>query len=283
VASLKTGATALWRISPPLTAVGGLMLAASVVFAAGIVLDDRTITGMAAWTKPTKFALSTSLYCFTLAWIFRVLPAWRRTRAIAGGVTAAVFVVEVAIIAAQAWRGTTSHFNIGTPLDAVLFAVMGVLILIQTLAAVVVASALWRQRSFENGALAWALRLGMTLSIAGAATGALMTRPTTAQLEEARLTNRQALAGAHTVGAPDGGPGLPFLGWSMTHGDLRVPHFVGLHAMQALPLLALALRRRQSERARIREVWIAATIYTALFVFLLIRALEGRPIAGLFG
>ena len=69
-----------------------------------------------------------------------------------------------------------------------------------------------------------------------------MTRPTAAQLDEARATGRMAIAGAHTVGAPDGGPGLPGTGWSVEHGDLRIPHFVGLHAMQILPLLALALR-----------------------------------------
>jgi hypothetical protein len=156
---------------------------------------------------------------------------------------------------------------------------MGTLILVQTAASAAVAVALWREHAFSDHAMGWAMRLGMTLTIVGASTGGLMTRPTAAQLEQARTTHVMTVAGAHTVGAPDGGPGLPGTGWSTEHGDVRVPHFVGLHALQVLPLLVVALRRRGwPEIARVRVVIAAAVVYAGLYATLLAQALRGQPL-----
>ncbi len=149
----------LWRGSPPLTAVGLLMLVVAVASLVGILVDPRLITGAPAWLKPFKFAISTAVYSLTLAWVFGWLSDWPRVRRVVGWTTAIVFVLEVAIIDAQAWRGTTSHFNASTPLDRGLFIVMGSAILLQTFVSVAVAVALWRQR-FTDRPLGWALRLG---------------------------------------------------------------------------------------------------------------------------
>ena len=215
----------MWRASPPLTVVGVLMLGVAIPSAIGIFIDPRIITGAPAWLKPFKFAISTAVYSLTLAWVFQFLTDWPRMRRIVGWTTAIVFVLEVAIIDTQAWRGTTSHFNASTPLDRILFGVMGTAILIQTLVSVTVAVALWRQR-FADQALGWALRLGMTLTLLGAFTGPLMTRPTEAQLTVARAGGGIPIVGAHSVGGVDGGPGVPVTGWSKEHGDVRVPHFI---------------------------------------------------------
>jgi hypothetical protein len=254
------------------------MLVVAAASIGGMFVDSRLITGAPAWLKPFKFAISTAIYSLTLAWVFVRLPSWPRVRRVVGWTTAIVFVLEVAIIDAQAMRGTTSHFNASTALDRVLFSVMGAAILLQTLSSVAVAVALWRQ-PFGDRALGWALRFGMTLTIAGALTGGLMTRPTADQLAHVRATGQLPLVGAHTVGAADGGPGVPVTGWSREHGDVRVPHFVGLHAIQALVLIAIALRRaRRSEVVHVRRVFVAAASYASLFLLLLWRALEGKSI-----
>jgi hypothetical protein len=268
----------LWRNDAPLTAVGLLMLAVLGASLALVWLDPRQIGGVPAWLKPAKFAASTAIYSLTLAWMFGYLPGWTRTRRVVGWTTALVFVLEVALIDLQAARGTTSHFNVGTPFDVMLFNVMGTAIGIQTLASVAVAIALWRQR-FENQALGWALRIGMTITLIGASTGGLMVQPTAGQLAEARATGAMLVSGAHTVGAPDGGPGLPGTAWSLEHGDLRVPHFLGLHAVQALPLLAMLVGRlRLPLAARARLVQMAGASYLLLFAILLWQAFRGQSI-----
>jgi hypothetical protein len=268
----------LWRASPPLTAVGMLMTVVAAASLVGVLVDPRVITGAPAWLKPLKFAVSTAVYSLTLAWIFTRLPDWPRVRRVVGWTTAIVFVLEVAIIDAQAWRGTTSHFNVSTTLDRVLFGVMGTAILLQTFVSVAVAVALWRQR-FADRPLGWALRLGMTLTIAGALTGPLMTRPTEAQLAHARAGGGMTTVGAHSVGGVDGGPGVPVTGWSREHGDLRVAHFVGLHAIQVLALIAVALRRwRRPETVRVKAVLAAAASYASLFLLLLWEALRGQSV-----
>jgi hypothetical protein len=268
----------LWRANPPLTAVGALMVVVAGASVVGMLVDPRIITGAPAWLKPFKFAVSTAVYSLTLAWTFGCLSGWPRVRSAVGWMTAIVFVLEVAIIDAQAWRGTTSHFNVSTPVNATLFLVMGGAILLQTLVSVAVAVALWRQR-FTDRPLAWALRFGMTLTIVGALTGPLMTRPTAAQLADARAGGHMTTAGAHSVGGLDGGPGVPMTGWSREHGDLRVPHFIGLHAVQALAFIAVGVRRwRAPEVVRVRAVFAAVASYASLFLLLLWEALRGQSV-----
>lgn len=267
----------LWRSDPLLVGTGLFLLAVFLAFGAGIALDARTILGAPAWLKPAKFAISTAIYCLTLAWFFTYLPDWPRTRRIVGRLTAATMLIEVAIVGLQALRGTTSHFNVGTALDATLFTIMAAAIAAQTVSTFVVGAALFRQR-FADRAMGWALRAGMTLSILGALVGGLMTAgPTATQLEKARTTGHMTTVGAHTVGGEDGGPGLPGLGWSTRNGDLRVPHFFGLHAIQALPLFAFLIRRRP-QPLRASLVRAATVTYALMFALLLSQALSGTPL-----
>src|SRR4051812_3970595 len=109
-----------WSGSKALTAVSFLMLPVFALSVAGIFLDPRTITGVPAWLKPAKFAISIAIYAGTLAWIFQFITVQRRFVQWLGIITAVALAVEIVIIDLQAARGTTSHFNNNTPLDAAL-------------------------------------------------------------------------------------------------------------------------------------------------------------------
>ncbi|MFC7648432.1 hypothetical protein ACFQX6_54305 [Streptosporangium lutulentum] len=126
---------------------------------------------------------------------------------------------------------------------------------------------------------AWAVRLGIVISTLGIASGGLMVTGVPGQ------TWAEDFAGAHSVGVADGGPGLPVVGWSTVGGDLRVPHFVGMHALQSLPLLALLLAALsvrfavlRHEEVRLRLMLIAGGAYGCLFLLLLWQALRGQPL-----
>jgi hypothetical protein len=267
-----------WQGNAPLTATTILMLVLLFVSGVGLIVDDRIITGAPAWLKPAKFAVSTGIYSGTMAWVFGYLTIWPRLMRAVAWLMSLSLVIEVVIIDIQAARGTTSHFNVGTLLDATLFSIMGAFIGLLLLTSVVVLVALFRQ-SFFNSAWGWALRCGMLVTVIGSAAGGMMLRASADQLDQMRITHRPQILGAHTVGGADGSPGLPGVAWSRSHGDLRIPHFFGLHGIQIIPFLAFLLgRTRLSRRRQTDLILAAAASYLALVVILTWQALRGQSI-----
>lgn len=260
-----------WGDSWPLMATVYLMLPSLGISLLGLLLDPRVITGAPAWLKPAKFAISTIVYAGSLAWLLRYVTVWPRLTRAAGWTTAVALVVEIALIDLQAARGATSHFNQTTIFDIAVFAIMGGMIALLWIASVVLAAALFRQ-TFADPAWGWALRLGLLVTVVGSAMGGLMLPP---RAEQALTGSRPS--GGHTIGAPDGTPGLPLVNWSRTHGDLRIPHFFGLHGLQAIPILAVALSRRR--RLRTSMVVAVAASYASFIVILVVQALAGQSIA----
>ena len=245
----------------------------AVVTAVGVVVDGRVLTGVPIWLKPFKFSVSFVLYAATLAWMLAQLPRRSRVAEWSAGVVVAVALVEMVVIVGQVLRGTTSHYNETTALNAALWQVMGMAIMVLFVAHVVVAVVLLVRRARDR-ATTWAVGLGLGLSALGMLVAFPMVRP--------EGTGAEGIAGAHSVGVPDGGPGLPILGWSTTGGDLRIGHFVGLHAMQALPILAFLLRRYLDrwldERSRVGLLVVAGAGYGVLTVLLTWQALRGQPL-----
>ncbi|MFD2762792.1 hypothetical protein [Micromonospora eburnea] len=250
------------------------MAVLAVVSAVGVFADSRVLTGVPIWLKPLKFSVSFVLYGTTLAWMLSLLPRPSRIAGWSATVIVAMSVVEMVVIVGQVLRGTTSHFNATSPLNGALFELMGAAIMVLFAAHLVLGIAVLRQPIADRvGRHAVGLGLGLTLL------GMLVAIP---MVLPGQAPGIEGISGAHSVGVPDGGPGLPLIGWSTTGGDLRIGHFVGLHALQALPILAILLNRflgaRLDERTRVRLLVVAGSAYGVLTMLLTWQALRGQPL-----
>jgi hypothetical protein len=254
-----------------------------VVSLAGMLLDGRVLVGAPIWFKPFKFAVSIVIYAVTWAWLYAYLPRNRVVRW-STAIIAAMLAIEYVIIVGQVVRGRQSHFNVVTALDAALWATMATSIVVLWIANLVVAAYLLR-RKVGGPSLTWGVRAGAVISLFGAAVAFMMTRPTAAQRASFSDGTFAGIIGGHSVGVVDGGPIMPVTGWSTTGGDLRIAHFVGLHALQALPLVAVLLALLagrvallRAEEVRTRLVVVASAGYAALTLLSLWQALRGQPL-----
>lgn len=200
------------------------------------ILDTRELLGVSVWEKPIKFFISAAIFSFTYSWLSSFITKGARWVKLAGLFIAVSLAVELVLISAMAILGTTSHFNVSSPTATVIWSLMATFISIVLFSTIFISLMILFQKQQEFN-LKLALALGSINTAVGMGLAYLMTWPSAAQ-----LANYQGIAGAHAVGVSDGGPGLPFLGWSTVGGDLRVGHFFGLHSIQvAAILLALSL------------------------------------------
>jgi len=251
----------LHRTNPVLSWAGWLHVLLLPGAFLALAFDERLVTGLNPWIKPLKFAFSAIIYLWSLGWLLADLPgaAQRAVRRISWGVATAML-VETVVICVQAARGTTSHYNGSSPLNGLLFSLMGLFIMLNTGLLIWALVLLLRHRPFGPAAYVLGIRLGVLLFLVGSAVGGAMIG--------------QA---AHTVGAPDGGPGLPVLNWSTRAGDLRIAHFLGLHALQVVPLLGWWASRKQPRRA-VLLTWLGAAAYAGLVAVLFAQAMRGVPL-----
>ena len=243
-----------------LIVAGAISLGMFLVLAVVALFDTTPILGVNRWVKPMKFTLSPAIYVWTLA-VFLYFLRGRELakKVIAYGVIFIMF-VETGLIIIQAARGTISHFNVTNAFDGAIFSAMGILIGINTLLIIYLLFLYFQAEIDLPAPIIWGIRLGIVLFLFSSAVGALM-----------------SVWLRHSVGVRDGGPGLPFVNWSMRGGDLRVAHFIGLHALQAVPLFAYVLQRHTGKHATLGTA-IFALAYLGIFALVLAQALAGKPL-----
>lgn len=258
---------AIRRRDPILAGFGLALLALALVLGIAWAFDARQLHGEDVWAKPVKFLLSVGLFALTSAWFIGDLPEVRRR---AAPIRAARWTIigagtfELAYITWQGALGQPSHFNESTPFHAVMFALMGIGAVALTATTLPLAREIARHGTKLSPALRLAIVLGLVLTfVLGTGAGVAI-----------------AAHGGHAVGGIPDHPGLPLLGWSTTGGDLRVAHFLGIHAQQLLPLAGAGLAAALPMRAR-AAVWLVSALYVLLTLAAFAQAMAGRPLIGL--
>jgi hypothetical protein len=233
-----------------------------VALALLLLFDSAEILGINRWIKPMKFFISIAIFVWTTAvYLYFLKDYERQARRISWGMII-IFTIEMIIIVTQAARGTTSHFNNSTPLDGMLFSIMGLSIIVNTLLATYLLYLYFKAEIDLPKSIVWGMRLGLILFLAASFEGGYMS----AQI-------------GHTVGAADGGAGLPLVNWSTRNGDLRVAHFIGMHAFQTVPFFAYTLEKYKINSPTLWTFGFAA-VYFAIFTLVFVQALLGKPFWG---
>jgi hypothetical protein len=178
-------------------------------------------------------------------------------------IVAATSLLEIAYIGVQAARGEASHFNRSTPVHDLLYTLMGVTAVVLTACSAWLAWLIARHPDRDIDPLLRASAiLGLALSfILGAGVGSYL----------------GGQDGHWVGGTPSDAGGLALFGWSRDGGDLRIAHFLGIHAVQAIVLLGSLLVWWRPRRAAL--LLAAGTLlYAGLTAWTFAQAVAGRPL-----
>ncbi|WP_447727136.1 hypothetical protein [Sphingomonas koreensis] len=252
------------RRHPLLTRYGLALLALGAVAMTLQIIDSRTLaSGVNIWVKPAKFLVSVGVFALTTAWFMGYVRPERR-----GGwlmrLTAWALIAsgsfELLYISFQAAQGLESHFNLSTPFYITMYALMGLGAVILTATTLPLAWEIVRrpapglQHSFVAAVV---IGLVLTFVLGGWMGGYMSSQP------------------GHSVGQVGGS--VPLFGWNRLGGDLRIAHFFGIHAEQAIPLLGAAAAGLPPA-ARWATVLGGSAIYTALTIGVFLQAVAARAL-----
>lgn len=227
---------------------------ASLAFLALTQYSTTKVYNVNAYYKPFKFAFSTFLYAWAMAWYCSYLPNFNTS--LFNWSTIGLLGFEIVYIALQASRGQLSHYNLSTPTYATLYSMMALAATLVTLYTAYI-GILFFNYNFPTlpNHYVWAIRLGIFIFVIFSFEGFVM---------GSRLT--------HTIGGKDGGAGIPLLNWSTRFGDPRIAHFIGMHALQVLPVLSFYFVKNT------KATLVVSALYLLLAVFTLVQALQGKPL-----
>jgi len=250
----------LYQRNTLLTVFGAIHFLLALLLVVYGPFNNQQVLGLNSVIKPVKFALSIGVFSWTMAWFLPMLQDKRQAIRYSR-LQAFCLGFEQVAITGQALRGEQSHFNTTSPMDIVIFSLMGAFIMVATLASLRLWWQLHKQQEFrESPAYVAAVKNGLLLFVVFSLFGGFI-----------------SAYGKHTVGGPDGGNGMLFLNWSTQYGDLRTAHFLGIHSLQVIPLFTM-LFAGGDKMPRVRWFTLFWLLLTVLVAAL---ALLGMPLCRL--
>jgi hypothetical protein len=233
---------------------GWVCLFIAILFLIFAKTTSTQVYGVNAWYKPFKFAFSTFTFAWAMAWYCSYLPDFNIK--LFNWTIIVLLGFEIVYIAIQAGKGQLSHYNVSSSFYSAMYSLMALAASLVTIYTAYV-GVLFFKHSFPElpNYYVWAIRLGIIVfvifSFEGFAMGSRMN---------------------HSVGALNDNSNWFILGWSKTVGDLRVAHFIGMHALQALPVLSFHVLKNTKWTIGL------SVIYALLALMTLIQALQGKPL-----
>lgn len=217
--------------------------------------EETQLLGVNRWLKPFKFYASVGIMVLTMGWLLYYLKSAKKIKLYSWLIFISMF-FENGLIITQAIRNTTSHFNITSSLNGIIFQAMGFFIVVFTVTIILVCVSFFKQKQFSiPDAYVWGIRLGILFFLFFSLEGGMMLGLM-----------------KHTVGGPDGGAGLPMVNWSTQYGDLRIAHFVGIHSLQVLPLFGYYISKTKTQTI------LFSTVYFLVASGLFLQAMNGIPL-----
>jgi len=234
---------------------GLICLAAAIAFLFLTRITNTQVMGINAWYKPFKFAFSTFIFAWTMGWLCEYLNQPVNVN-IYSWVVIIFLGFEIVYIAWKAGQGQLSHFNESDVFHRTMFSLMAFAATLVTLWTAYIGLLFFSDKvTTLPDYYLWGIRMGILLFVIFSLEGFIM-----------------GVKMAHSVGGPDGSPGLPVVNWSRKFGDLRISHFLGMHALQVIPLLAYFIIKNT------KAILAFSSIYFLLTLFLFVMALQGRPL-----
>lgn len=251
----------IYRRNKLLAQVGTIHLGLALLLGIYSLFNEELIMGINSMIKPIKFALSIWIYAWTMALLLFYMNDKKKVKNLS--ILAVVTMVyEQFAITSQAFRGELSHFNNSSVYGGILYAFMGIFIVVLTFQTLRIAITFIRQKTYSiPSPLVLSIQIGLIFFVIFSFFGGYISG-----------------VNGHTVGAKDGGAGLPLINWSTTFGDLRVAHFFGIHALQIIPLFGYWVSGKYNSSTATKAIWVFSIIYLIYVCFTMVQAMMGMPL-----